>query len=172
MQWGGYWRLLCFCDSKQLFKMIHYSKDKWVMMLTKCKKDSFSALCGPAEVIGCQNGRNPSVSGGRPKWAGMLAEDSKQDVLLCVRHWSEHYTACWHCLNNSSSGWGSHESCARVQCASSTMPSASSWGCCFRHAVKAKVRVSLATQSVPFSVKMGGFWHSSVLQPVLTFCSC
>lgn len=63
------------------------------MMLAKCKKDSFAILCGPAWVTGCQASGNPRVSSGRPKWAGMLAEDSRQCVLLCVRHWSEQYTA-------------------------------------------------------------------------------
>lgn len=73
------------------------------MMLAKCKKDSFATLHRPTEVTGCQTGGKPSVSAGRPKWAGVLA-DGRQDVLLCVRHWSEHYTACWHGLNNSLSG--------------------------------------------------------------------
>lgn len=75
------------------------------MMLAKCKKDSLATLCRPAKVAGCQTTGNPSVSAGRLKWAGMLAEYGRQDVLLCVRHWSECYTACWHGLNNSLPGW-------------------------------------------------------------------
>lgn len=155
----GCWRPVCFSESKKLFKMMHCSKEKWVMMLVKCKKDSFATLHRPAKVPCCQSGGNTSVSAGRQNWAGMLAEASTQDVLLCVRHQSEHYTACWHGLNNSLPGWGSRGSHAGVQGASSNVSSASYRGHCSQHTGKAKVRVGLATQPVPFSVKMGVFWH-------------
>jgi len=87
------------------------------MMLAKCKKGSVATLHGPAKVAACQTSGNPSVLAGRLKWewAGVLAEGSRQDVLLCVRHQSEHSTPCWHSLNNSLSGWGSRESLTGVQ---------------------------------------------------------
>ena len=67
----------------------------------------------------------------------MLAE-SRQDVLLYVRHGNEQYTACWHGLNNSLPGWGSHMSCASVQGISHTVLFASSQGHHFPYAGEVK----------------------------------
>lgn len=141
------------------------------MMLAKCKKDSLATLCRPAKVAGCHTTGNASVSAGRLKWAGTLAEYGRQDVLLCVRHWSERYTACWHSLNNSLPGWGCHDCCVRVQGASSTIASASSWGHCSQHAGKGKGQGGSCNTACSFLSKNGRFLAlSAILQLVLMFC--
>lgn len=49
------------CNCKKLFKMIHYRKENWKIMLAKFKRDSFAALCKTTEVTGSQTSGNPSV---------------------------------------------------------------------------------------------------------------
>lgn len=78
-----------------------------MLMLVKHKEYSFTALCVPAEVAGCRAGGNPSVLARRPKQTGVLAEEGRQEVLLCVRHWNKQtrlvgIASITHCLDGQS----------------------------------------------------------------------